>query len=161
MLKPAFHGSVHALHQDSAYWPIKPPTMITVSIALTDSTKENGCLQVIPGSHEWGLLEWGQIWQKQNRDVAESVDLDTSKKISCPLRKGSALLFHSMVVHGSGPNRSSRPRNTALYAYLPSHVRLEVGPHDDQEMTFPVISGFDGKERVTLVSEAASGQTSA
>ena len=49
MLKPARHGSRHALHQDVAYWPLEPPTLVTVSIALSASDSENGCIQVIPG----------------------------------------------------------------------------------------------------------------
>lgn len=48
MLKPAFHGSAHRMHQDSAYWPMDPPTLVTVSIALADATRQNGCIQVIP-----------------------------------------------------------------------------------------------------------------
>ncbi len=59
MLKPAYHGSSHGLHQDSAYWPMQPPTLVTVSIALTDSSPENGCIQVLPGSHTWRVAVLG------------------------------------------------------------------------------------------------------
>lgn len=52
MLKPEFHGSVHGLHQDSAYWPMQPPTLVTLSVALNDAVPENGCFKVIPGSHK-------------------------------------------------------------------------------------------------------------
>ena len=40
MLKPAFHGSAHGLHQDSAYWPMEPPKLVTVSIAINDATSD-------------------------------------------------------------------------------------------------------------------------
>ena len=59
MFKPAFHGSSHGLHQDSAYWPMEPPSLVTVSIALNDATVENGCFKVIPRSHLWGMQSWG------------------------------------------------------------------------------------------------------
>ena len=61
MFKPAFHGSSHGLHQDSAYWPMEPPNLVTVSIALNDATPENGCFKVIPKSHLWGMQSWGHI----------------------------------------------------------------------------------------------------
>ena len=45
MFKPAFHGSSHGLHQDSAYWPMEPPSLVTVSIALNNATVDNGCFK--------------------------------------------------------------------------------------------------------------------
>ena len=118
MLKPAFHGSPHALQQDSNYWPLDPPALVTVSIALSDAEVETGCFQVIPGSHQWGLRDWGNIIVNQNTDIADRSGVDTSKLIELPLRTGSAVFFHSLLIHGSGPNRSHRARNTALYAYF-------------------------------------------
>lgn len=151
MLKPAFHGSPHALHQDSAYWPIYPPSLVTVSIALTEATTDNGCFKVIPRSHEWGLQDWGRIALRQDESLTERDDLDLSTRIDLPLGAGSALFFHSLLVHGSGPNRSPNPRNTALYAYFSPHVRYcpATGP---DERSFPVISGMDGCEEHTLVA---------
>ena len=43
------------------------------------------------------------------------------------LKAGDAVLFHSLTVHGSGPNTSPRPRHTALYAYFPPTVRYVPG----------------------------------
>ncbi len=154
MLKPAFHGSAHALHQDSAYWPIDPPRLVTVSVALNDATTENGCFNVIPRSHTWGLKDWGLIAQAQ--DVAQGVepvyDIDSqeTEQIDVPLKAGSALFFHSLMVHGSGPNKSPHPRNTALYAYFPPHVRYVPKDGKPRASTYPVASGLDGSETFTL-----------
>lgn len=152
MLKPANHGSAHSYHQDSAYWPMRPPSLVTVSIALTESTPENGCIKVIPKSHEWGMQEWGLIAQDTDTAVSQRDDVDVSQAIDVPLKAGSALMFHSLVVHGSGPNRSPNPRHTALYAYFPPTVQY-VGKGGDSARTFPVISGLDGRESVTLKAE--------
>ncbi len=103
MLKPAFHGSAHALHQDSAYWPIDPPALVTVSIALTEATAGNGCFKIIPRSHAWGLQDWGRILVRQNESLTERQDIDLDTQIDVPLAAGSALFFHSLLV--------SRPRN--------------------------------------------------
>lgn len=98
MLKPAFHGSAHALHQDSAYWPMEPPALVTASIALDDATPDNGCIKVIPGSHHWGLQEWGHIAQQQGAPLTNRQDLDSARQLDVPLAAGSAVLFHSLEV---------------------------------------------------------------
>ena len=154
MLKPARHGSAHALHQDSAYWPMEPPTLVTVSIMLNDATEENGCLRIVSGSHRWGLHEWGRITvQKEEEMVPDETKLDLSQQVLLPLPAGSALFFHSLTVHGSGPNRSPNSRNTALYAYFPASVRyVPKGASWPREKAFRVIAGLGGKESHTLVA---------
>lgn len=152
MLKPAFHGSAHALHQDSAYWPMEPPALVTASIALDDATPDNGCIKVIPGSHHWGLQEWGHIAQQQEAPLTNRDDIDRSRQIDVPLAAGSAVLFHSLMVHGSGPNQTDRPRNTALYAYFSPHVRYVPGVNGPQSKSFPVIAGLDGATEHVLVA---------
>lgn len=152
MLKPAFHGSAHALHQDSAYWPMEPPALVTASIALDDATPDNGCIKVIPGSHHWGLQEWGHIAQQQEAPLTNRDDIDRSRQIDVPLAAGSAVLFHSLMVHGSGPNQTDRPRNTALYAYFSPHVRYVPGANGPQSKSFPVIAGLNGATEHVLVA---------
>lgn len=152
MLKPAFHGSAHALHQDSAYWPMEPPALVTASIALDDATPDNGCIKVIPGSHHWGLQEWGHIAQEQEAPLTNRDDIDRSRQIDVPLVAGSAVLFHSLMVHGSGPNQTDRPRNTALYAYFSPHVRYVPGANGPQSKSFPVIAGLNGATEHVLVA---------
>jgi phytanoyl-CoA hydroxylase len=150
MLKPAFHGSSHGLHQDSAYWPMDPPTLVTVSIALSDATEENGCIQVIPKSHLWGMQDWGHIARDQDAELSEREDVNLSDQISVPLNAGDVLMFHSLLVHGSGPNRSPSARHTALYAYFPPTVRYTPGKNDPREKSFRVISGLQGQEELTM-----------
>lgn len=152
MLKPAFHGSQHGLHQDSAYWPMDPPKLVTVSIALNDSTPANGCIKVIPKSHEWGLQEWGNIARKDDEAATDRQDIDESKAVEAALAAGSAVCFHSLCVHGSGPNKSPKPRNTALYAYFSPEVRYVARGSSARDRTFPVIAGLDGRSELTLTA---------
>jgi ectoine hydroxylase-related dioxygenase (phytanoyl-CoA dioxygenase family) len=152
MLKPAFHGSAHGLHQDSAYWPMEPPSLVTVSIALDDSTPENGCFKVIPASHKWGLQQWGHIARPADAPLTERDDLDLSAQIDVPLKAGSALFFHSLLVHGSGPNKTPHSRNTALYAYFSPQVRYRPGERGPASRTFPVVAGLGGAREHTLVA---------
>ena len=155
MFKPAFHGSAHGIHQDSAYWPMDPPKLVTVSIALNDATPENGCFKVIPQSHKWGLQSWGHIARKQDESLTDHEDRDFSDQIDVPLSAGSALFFHSLMAHGSGPNQSPNPRNTALYAYFSPQVRYVPRNGKPERKSFPVAAGLDGKEELTLVAEGA------
>lgn len=155
MFKPAFHGSAHGIHQDSAYWPMEPPKLVTVSIALNDATPENGCFKVIPQSHKWGLQSWGHIARKQDESLTDHKDRDFSGQIDVPLSAGSALFFHSLMAHGSGPNRSPNPRNTALYAYFSPQVRYVPRNGKPERKSFPVAAGLGGKEELTLVAESA------
>lgn len=152
MLKPACHGSAHALHQDSAYWPMEPPALVTVSIALDDATSQNGCIKVIPGSHHWGLQQWGQIAQAQGAPLTSREDIDLSGQIDVELQAGSAVFFHSLMVHGSGPNQTDHSRNTALYAYFSPQVRYVPGEGGPREKSFPVIAGLNGAREHTLVA---------
>ena len=152
MLKPAHHGSPHALHQDSSYWPMQPPSLVTASIALNQATPENGCFKVIPGSHKWGLKQWGDIAKKQDEAIANRKDIDLSGQIDISLGAGSALLFHSLLVHGSGPNRSPHSRNTALYAYFTPRVHYVPKAGAPRQKTFPVVAGLDGALEHTLVA---------
>ena len=154
MLKPAYHGSSHGLHQDSAYWPMQPPALVTVSIALTDASPENGCIQVLSGSHKWGLQAWGRIARRQNESLTDRNDVDLSGKVDVPLVAGDAVLFHSLTVHGSGPNRSPHARHTALYAYFPPTVRYVPGEKGPSELTFPVVAGLGDQHTLTLTADS-------
>ena len=152
MFKPAFHGSSHGLHQDSAYWPMDPPNLVTVSIALNDATPENGCFKVIPKSHLWGMQSWGHIAREQDAELTHRKDVE-AQQMDVPLSAGSALFFHSLMVHGSGPNTTANPRNTALYAYFSPQVRYTPKDGKPAEKAFPVVAGLGGKTELTLVAQ--------
>lgn len=157
MLKPARHGSRHGLHQDVAYWPLEPPELVTVSIAISASDARNGCIHVIPGSHRWPVGEWGAIARGDDAAQTDRQDVDLSRLRDVPLEAGSAVLFHSNIVHGSGPNHSDRPRHTALYAYFPPTARYVPGSAGPPSRTCPVVAGLDGRTSVTLeAGESAS-----
>ncbi len=154
MFKPAFHGSSHGLHQDSAYWPMEPPNLVTVSIALNNATPENGCFKVIPKSHLWGMQSWGHIAREQGAELTDQKEV-AEQQTDVPLSAGSALFFHSLMVHGSGPNTTPTPRNTALYAYFSPQVRYVPRDGKPGEKTFPVVAGLGGQTELTLVAQTS------
>ena len=111
--KPAKQGGVVAWHQDYSYWTrTKPIAHLTCWCSLDDSTVENGCLQYVPGSHQWGLLDKpalaGDLMGITNFLNAEQ--LKQFHPVPVEVKAGEAIFHHSLTLHGSGENKSTRPR---------------------------------------------------
>ena len=115
--KPAGHGGVVAWHQDYSYWTrTQPMEHLTCWIALDDSTRDNGCLQYIPGSHRWSLLPITGL--AGNMDEIQTVLSDEQrqqfKPVAIELKAGEATFHHPLMVHGSYENRPDRPRRATV-----------------------------------------------
>ncbi len=112
--KPPKQGGVVAWHQDYSYWTrTKPVAHLTCWCALDDSTKENGCLQYIPGSHQWGLLPKPVI-AGELQGIKDFLTGEQKKQFEYPeyaeVKAGEAIFHHSLTLHGSGANTSAKPR---------------------------------------------------
>ena len=55
-----------AWHQDITYWGLEPPLAITAWYAIDDSNTENGCMRVIPSTHQAGIIAHGKSDQEGN-----------------------------------------------------------------------------------------------
>lgn len=109
-------------HQDYGYWYknefLFPDQMISVMVAITGATKENGCLQVIKGSHKMGRVEHDfageQVGASQHYvDLAlKNMDL-----VYVELKAGDALFFHSNLLHRSDANLSDKARWSLISCY--------------------------------------------
>lgn len=111
--KPAHHGGVVAWHQDYSYWTCtKPMQHLTCWVALDDATTENGCLNYIPGSHRWGLLDRPNLAGDMNglMEFLSDEQKAAFKPIPIELKKGYATFHHPLLVHGSYENKSERSR---------------------------------------------------
>jgi len=112
--KPAKHGGVVAWHQDYSYWTRTIPMQhLTAWVGLDDASQENGCLQYIPGSHRWGLLNKPSLTGAMeglksflNDEQAEMLKNPTPIE----MKKGYGSFHHPLLVHGSFENNSERPR---------------------------------------------------
>jgi len=117
-------------HQDSKYLGMTPNNAgVTAWLALSPANEQSGCMRMIPGSHEQGLLDHADTFGETNiltrgQDIE---GIDETIAVETPLRPGQ-VSFHSMtVVHGSQPNRSNDRRiGFAIQAYLPPHVVAET-----------------------------------
>jgi ectoine hydroxylase-related dioxygenase (phytanoyl-CoA dioxygenase family) len=111
--KPAKQGGVVAWHQDYSYWTrTKPIAHLTCWCSLDDSTVENGCLQYVPGSHRWGLLDKPVLAGDLMgiRSFLTEEQLKEFNPVPVEVKAGEAIFHHSLTLHGSGENKSNRPR---------------------------------------------------
>ncbi|MCA9411252.1 MAG: phytanoyl-CoA dioxygenase family protein [Candidatus Omnitrophica bacterium] len=116
--KPANDGGVVAWHQDYSYWTRTVPlNHLTCWIGLDDSTKENGCVHYVPGSHKWDLLPITGLAGDMDA-IKEVLTEDQFEKLLNPipveLEKGCASFHHGLTIHGSFENNSPRPRRAAV-----------------------------------------------
>jgi ectoine hydroxylase-related dioxygenase (phytanoyl-CoA dioxygenase family) len=137
-VKPAHHGSEVGFHQDSAYWlPLEPHNLVSCWVALDDSTVQNGCVHVIPGSHH-KLLPHHDLDGPQSLGLLED-EVDVSVEVPVEIKAGGAMFHHSCLIHRSFPNRSDKGRRGLVAIYLPSDLQL-VKPWDF-EYGWKVVSG--------------------
>ncbi len=119
--KPAHHGGVVAWHQDYSYWTrTQPIAHLSCWIGLDDSTRENGCVHYVPGSHRWELLPITGL--ANDMRAIESVLSEAQRKqfkpVPMELKQGECSFHHPLMVHGSYANRSDRPRRGTVINVL-------------------------------------------
>ena len=85
-------------------------------IALDDSTRDNGCIHYVPGSHRWDLLPiTGLAGNMESiRQVLSDEQRECFKPVAIELRKGEASFHHPLMIHGSYENRTASPRRAAV-----------------------------------------------
>jgi phytanoyl-CoA hydroxylase len=110
-----------ALHQDNYYLRARPGTCAAAWLALDRCDVDNGCLQIVPGSHMWPDLCVTKGADTQRSFTADLVTLPAGEEVVDVLMEpGDVLFFNGQVVHGSGPNRSSRFRRALIGHYVES-----------------------------------------
>jgi non-haem Fe2+, alpha-ketoglutarate-dependent halogenase len=96
-------------HQDGTYWGLDSVRVTTAWIALTDSTVQNGCMRVVPGSHRRPILPHRDTYAADNRlsrGQEIEVQVDERDAVDVVLRAGEMSLHHVNIIHGSNPNPS-------------------------------------------------------
>ncbi len=97
-------------HQDAGVcWPETDPYfMLTIWIPIVDATLENGCLQVLPGSHKMGLFK--HVWNEAGLVVPPELQPQGLTPEVLPIRAGGVILFHNYTLHSAQPNESDTVR---------------------------------------------------
>jgi ectoine hydroxylase len=114
-------GGAWTWHQDYGYWyqnGVLTPLLTSVFIAVDPSRKENGCLQVIQGSHHCGRVDHILTGDQAgaDRERVEEI-LKRMPLVYVEMEPGNALFFHSNLLHRSDQNRSEKPRWSMICCY--------------------------------------------
>jgi non-heme Fe2+,alpha-ketoglutarate-dependent halogenase len=129
-IKEANNPAFVSWHQDSTYWGLSRPDVVTAWVALTPSNASNGAMGFIPGTHKADQIPHRDTFAKNNlltRGQEIAVDIDDTTAVTVELEPGEISLHHVRVVHGSPANPSSDRRIGFAIRYIPTSVAQVAG----------------------------------
>ena len=117
--KPPKVDGRHPLHQDLRYFSMRPAkSIIGTWTSISNATKENGCLSAIPGSHKGSLEEHGNPnWKYVNAGFYGITNTPEEDRIYLETKPGETVLFHPLLIHGSGKNQTEECRRALSSHY--------------------------------------------
>ncbi|HZO91608.1 MAG TPA: phytanoyl-CoA dioxygenase family protein [Chthonomonadaceae bacterium] len=132
--KQPFEGGAWEWHQDYGYWYRNGclfPYMASCYIAIDPATRENGCMQLIAGSHLMGRVDHGKSGDQTGADMERvNAALERLPLIYAEMDAGDGLFFHCNTLHRSDQNRSSHPRWGLICCYNAArNDPYKPGPH--------------------------------
>ena len=140
--KPAGSEGIVPWHQDGTYFGLAPFEHVTAWVALSPSTPDSGCVEVLPGSHRDGQLPHRDTKDPRimlSRGQSVVAPVDAAAVVPIVLQPGQFSLHHTMVLHASRPNRSAADRIGIGISYIPARVR-HVG---DTRLSATLVRGTD------------------
>ena len=159
-------GGAWEWHQDYGYWYHNGcvfPLMASVMVALDHSTRENGCLQVVKGSHLCGRIEHGVLPGEQVGADPTRVD-EILKRLPveyAEMEPGDGLFFHSNVLHRSDQNRSPNRRWTVLMCYNAARNNPYLEHHHPQYTPLSKVADAEVRQAGVRLSGGADAFRSA
>ncbi len=126
VVKPPHDKAEVLWHQDGYNWPLEPIEVVTVWLALDDTTPENGCLRFIPGSHKLPLHPLQPRPDIPNIFGGE-IDpalVDETLAVDVPLKAGDISVHHPNIIHSSGANRSDKRRAGLSIRYISTRAQI-------------------------------------
>ncbi len=118
LYKPAGGGDDGCVgwHRDTQYWKCWKGTLLTVTVALSPLSSENGAMRFVRGSHLWSNEDvHGNAYRQDLRNHGAAVREQFGmpwEEVALDLDAGALAVHHSRVIHGSGPNAGSTPRRS-------------------------------------------------
>ncbi len=117
-------------HDDRFYWqPLIEPMdkIVTVWLAIDDSTLENGCMQVIPGSHfndpNYELEDYNDEKSLFSKGISEDM-INESDAVSLEIERGQCSLHDARIIHGAEGNKSRKRRCGYTMRYFSTELKL-------------------------------------
>lgn len=146
LLKPeqsGGQGSNVGWHQDYTYWQCfhNPETLLTAWVAYDDVDEENGCMQMVPGSNHWGLLNGSDFHEQNLEKIKQGINVPEGQNFrTAPIvmKAGQISFHHSLTIHGSGPNKSDRVRRSSAIHLMTGETTFR----DDESVRYISINEF-------------------
>jgi len=136
-------------HQDRGYWQcLDNDKAITAWVALDDVMIENGCMEVVPGSHRWGLLGEDHFYQQDIDLQVKKIESKTGQSFttkSCTLKAGCVSFHHCFTIHGSRQNISNRPRISIAIHLIPDGTCYKAGTSSEDHSSNVLRRPKDGE----------------
>ena len=125
--KDPFVGRATPWHEDSAFWKGRVNTyegIVTVWLAIDRSTKVNGCMRAIPGTHINGFSTYHEVGTDMNTFHLAMDTVDEERAVYFELERGECSMHDSRIIHGAEPNTSAYRRCGYTMRYLPAATRV-------------------------------------
>ena len=117
MTKDPRYSSLTSWHRDIRYWSFERAELVSVWLALGRETKENGCLLVLPGSHDIEFASERLDHAQFLRTDAESNQSLLASEVAVELEPGDVLFFHARLFHAAGRNRTAETKYSVVFTY--------------------------------------------
>jgi ectoine hydroxylase-related dioxygenase (phytanoyl-CoA dioxygenase family) len=135
LYKPARYGGEVPWHQDNGYWRCTPSNLVSIWMALDDADEENGCMNVIPGSHLESAPDHDRaVSEKGELPALLQANVEENRAAPVPLKAGYAMVHHCLMLHQTNPNRSQRRRRAMVIHYMPTGTRNGKGEVMDDRL---------------------------
>lgn len=132
-IKEPDDGTFISWHQDSTYWGLSRPDVLTVWIALSPSQRNNGAMKMIRGSHHLDQLPHSDTFEDGNLLTrGQRVDHEVAEEDVAwiELEPGEVSLHHVRIIHGSEANKGADRRVGLAIRFVPTDVRQVNGVKD-------------------------------
>lgn len=132
-IKEPRSASFVSWHQDSQYWGLDTTKLVTIWVALSPSTRDSGCMRVLPGSHLGPDLVHEDTYHDDNmltRGQQIVAGIDEEKAVNLEVQTGQCVAFAFRIAHASHPNPSDDRRIGLAIRYLPPDARQMVAEKD-------------------------------
>ena len=136
-------------HQDYVYWQCcKEPTLITAWVAFTDVDLSNGCMQMVPRSHRWGLLNVNDFFEQNLEKQKDMMDIPENERFSTVpivMKAGQVSFHHALTIHGSGANVTDAARRSMAVHLMTGDTRYKYDPKGDAHFNARMMQGREGE----------------
>ncbi|HEX4077554.1 MAG TPA: phytanoyl-CoA dioxygenase family protein [Rhizomicrobium sp.] len=150
-------GPATPWHRDGVFYPIEPLATTTVWIAVYESTLENACLRVIPGSHraqQVGHHVTGHWSERAGGGAIAPEEIDEAQAVDVELKPGQMVIFDIYTAHGSRPNIGRRPRAGYAVRFFPATSHYD---HLASDEDYKVAGGVRNRELILVRGRDRAG----